>query len=192
MPAPFSWIRPEPWGIHIVPADAWIDPSRPVDRALVTHGHADHARGGHGETIATPATLACAGRSYGGYLTLAALVFHPELFAAGVDICGMSDFATFYRDTEPWIATQAYPKYGHPERDSALLRELSPCIESIDCARPCWWFMVKTTRTCHSVKPRKSSRPPAPAASRRTSCSFPEKDTRSCSARTVNTSYARP
>lgn len=55
---PFSWIRPEPWGIHIVPADAWVDPSRPVARALVTHGHADHARGGHGITIATPATLA--------------------------------------------------------------------------------------------------------------------------------------
>ncbi|MFM7377213.1 MAG: ligase-associated DNA damage response exonuclease [Erythrobacter sp.] len=54
---PFSWIRPEPWGIHIVPADAWVDPSRPVARALVTHGHADHARGGHGITIATPATL---------------------------------------------------------------------------------------------------------------------------------------
>ena len=58
MSAPFSWIKPEPWGIHIVPADAWVDPSRPVPRALVTHGHADHARGGHGETIATPATLA--------------------------------------------------------------------------------------------------------------------------------------
>ena len=58
MPAPFSWIRPEPWGIHVVPADAWVDPSRAVERALVTHGHADHARGGHGQTIATPETLA--------------------------------------------------------------------------------------------------------------------------------------
>jgi putative mRNA 3-end processing factor len=58
MSAPFSWIRPEPWGVHVVPADCWIDPGRAVDRALVTHGHADHARGGHGETIATPATLA--------------------------------------------------------------------------------------------------------------------------------------
>ena len=58
MRAPFSWIRPEPWGIHVVPADVWVDPARAVDRALVTHGHADHARGGHGQTIATPATLA--------------------------------------------------------------------------------------------------------------------------------------
>jgi len=58
MSAPFAWIRPEPHGIHVVPADTWIDPARPVDSALVTHGHADHARGGHGRTIATPATLA--------------------------------------------------------------------------------------------------------------------------------------
>jgi len=58
MTAPFAWIRPEPWGIHVVPADVWVDPARPVPRALVTHGHADHARGGHGQTIATPATLA--------------------------------------------------------------------------------------------------------------------------------------
>ncbi len=58
MAAPFSWIRPEPHGVHVVPADAWIDPSKAVDRALVTHGHADHARGGHGQTVATPETLA--------------------------------------------------------------------------------------------------------------------------------------
>ena len=58
MSAPFSWIRPEPWGVHIVPADCWVDPGRAVNKALVTHGHADHARGGHGETIATPETLA--------------------------------------------------------------------------------------------------------------------------------------
>jgi len=58
MPAPFAWIRPEPHGIHVVPADCWIDPSQPVAHALVTHGHADHARGGHGRTVATPETLA--------------------------------------------------------------------------------------------------------------------------------------
>jgi putative mRNA 3-end processing factor len=58
MPADFAWIRPEPWGIHVVPANTWIDPARAVPHALVTHGHADHARGGHGTTVATPETLA--------------------------------------------------------------------------------------------------------------------------------------
>ena len=60
-----AWIRPEPHGLHVVPADCWVDPARPVARALVTHGHADHARGGHGETIATPGTLAIMALRYG-------------------------------------------------------------------------------------------------------------------------------
>ena len=58
MAAPFSWIRPDPHGVYIPPADCWVDPSKPVAKALVTHGHADHARGGHGKTVATPETLA--------------------------------------------------------------------------------------------------------------------------------------
>ncbi len=79
-----------------------------------------------GAAIADPRELAVAGRSYGGYLTLAALTRYPELFAAGVDMCGMSDLLTFFRDTEPWIATAAVTKYGDPERDHALLVDLSP------------------------------------------------------------------
>lgn len=58
MIADFAWIRPAAHGIEILPAGVWVDPSRAVPRALVTHGHADHARGGHGQTIATTETLA--------------------------------------------------------------------------------------------------------------------------------------
>ncbi len=60
-----SWIEPFPEGIYVKPADAWVDPSRPKPKALVTHGHADHARGGHGEVWATPETLAIMGVRYG-------------------------------------------------------------------------------------------------------------------------------
>jgi putative mRNA 3-end processing factor len=60
-----DWIDPQPSGIYIPAADAWVDPSQPVPRALVTHGHADHARGGHGEVWATPATLAIMEARYG-------------------------------------------------------------------------------------------------------------------------------
>ncbi|WP_260926139.1 ligase-associated DNA damage response exonuclease [Novosphingobium sp. 9] len=65
MPRDFAWIRPEPHGIHVTPADCWIDPAHPVDTALITHGHADHARGGHGRTFATPETLAIMHLRYG-------------------------------------------------------------------------------------------------------------------------------
>jgi dipeptidyl aminopeptidase/acylaminoacyl peptidase len=76
--------------------------------------------------IAAHGQLGCMGRSYGGYLTLAALTFHPEVFAAGVDVCGMSDLLTFYADTEPWVAAVATTKYGDPVTDAELLAELSP------------------------------------------------------------------
>jgi fermentation-respiration switch protein FrsA (DUF1100 family) len=75
---------------------------------------------------AEPGCLGCMGRSYGGYLTLAALVHQPGLFAAGVDICGMADLETFYEHTEPWIASAARSKYGDPDNDRELLRDLSP------------------------------------------------------------------
>lgn len=76
--------------------------------------------------VADPARIAVTGRSYGGYATLAALAFSPDVFACGIDICGMSDLGTFYRDTEPWIAAAATTKYGHPVDDEQLLAELSP------------------------------------------------------------------
>ncbi|MCW2881582.1 MAG: Dipeptidylaminopeptidase/acylaminoacyl-peptidase -like protein [Sphaerisporangium sp.] len=81
--------------------------------------------------VADPGKVACMGRSYGGYLTLAALVTYPELFRAGVDVCGMADFATFYALTEPWIAAAAVSEYGDPVADRDLLRALSP-IHSFD------------------------------------------------------------
>lgn len=60
-----SWIEPFPEGIYVKPADAWVDPATPKPRALVTHGHADHARGGHGAVWATPETLAIMECRYG-------------------------------------------------------------------------------------------------------------------------------
>jgi putative mRNA 3-end processing factor len=60
-----DWITPHPQGIYVAPADVWIDPSGPRQRALVTHGHADHARAGHDAVWATPETLAIMEARYG-------------------------------------------------------------------------------------------------------------------------------
>jgi putative mRNA 3-end processing factor len=65
MPKLGDWLEPHPHGIYVRPADAWIDPSTPQPRAMVTHGHADHARGGHGAVWATPETLAIMDARYG-------------------------------------------------------------------------------------------------------------------------------
>jgi dipeptidyl aminopeptidase/acylaminoacyl peptidase len=76
--------------------------------------------------LADPSALGCAGRSYGGYLTVAAMVRHPTMFRVGVDIAGITDFERFFAHTEPWIAAAAVSRYGDPRRDAELLRELSP------------------------------------------------------------------
>jgi dipeptidyl aminopeptidase/acylaminoacyl peptidase len=84
--------------------------------------------------VAVPHKIGIMGRSYGGYLTLAALTTYPDLFAVGIDVCGMANFATFYQHTEPWIASAATSKYGDPITDAELLRDLSP-ITRIDRLR---------------------------------------------------------
>lgn len=51
--------------LYIAEIDAWIDPTHPVPRAIITHGHADHARSGHGAVLATPDTIAIMKTRYG-------------------------------------------------------------------------------------------------------------------------------
>ena len=54
---PEQLLCPRPEGLWCAPGGFYIDPVRPVDRAVITHGHADHARSGHGTVVATPETL---------------------------------------------------------------------------------------------------------------------------------------
>ncbi|WP_052388898.1 ligase-associated DNA damage response exonuclease [Belnapia moabensis] len=58
MPHPETWLRVTPDGLLCEPGGFFIDPVRPVERAVITHGHADHARPGHRSVLATPETLA--------------------------------------------------------------------------------------------------------------------------------------
>ena len=55
---PRSWLYPTPRGLYCEPGDFYIDPAVAVGRAVVTHGHGDHARPGHRSALATPETLA--------------------------------------------------------------------------------------------------------------------------------------
>ncbi|MDI1296642.1 MAG: DNA ligase-associated DEXH box helicase [bacterium] len=79
------WIEPYPTGIYVRPADAWIDPSTPRERALVTHGHADPARGGHGHVWATRETLAIMALRY-GTASGTAVGYGEEVRVGGVTI----------------------------------------------------------------------------------------------------------
>ncbi len=55
---PETWLKPTSQGLYCAPGDFFIDPARPVERAVITHGHGDHARPGNRHVLATPATLA--------------------------------------------------------------------------------------------------------------------------------------
>ena len=54
---PHDLLVPTPAGLCCRPGGFHIDPLRPVDTALITHGHSDHARPGHGAVLATQETL---------------------------------------------------------------------------------------------------------------------------------------
>ncbi|MFN3281905.1 MAG: DNA ligase-associated DEXH box helicase, partial [Tabrizicola sp.] len=60
-----SLLIPRPEGLYCPGGDFFIDPTRPVPRALVTHGHSDHARAGHGAVLATAETLDIMAIRYG-------------------------------------------------------------------------------------------------------------------------------
>jgi putative mRNA 3-end processing factor len=62
---PADLLHPRPEGLWCPPGGFFIDPVRPVDRALITHGHSDHARSGHAHVLATRETVAIMAVRYG-------------------------------------------------------------------------------------------------------------------------------
>lgn len=66
---PSDLLHPTPKGLYCPPGDFFIDPVAAVDRAVITHGHADHARAGHGAVMATPETIAIMAVRYGEAFT---------------------------------------------------------------------------------------------------------------------------
>jgi dipeptidyl aminopeptidase/acylaminoacyl peptidase len=74
------------------------------------------------------------GRSYGGYMVLAALAFQPEIWAAGIESVGISSFVTFLENTSPYRRAAREREYGSLEHDRDFLIEASP-ITHVDRMR---------------------------------------------------------
>jgi dipeptidyl aminopeptidase/acylaminoacyl peptidase len=81
--------------------------------------------------IADPKRIGIMGGSYGGYMVMAGLTEYPELFAAGANLFGITNFETFFKHTQPWMAAISKIEYGNPETEAEMLRKLSP-IHRID------------------------------------------------------------
>jgi dipeptidyl aminopeptidase/acylaminoacyl peptidase len=83
--------------------------------------------------IADRERVAIYGGSYGGYATLAGLAFTPELYACGVDYVGVSNLFTFIKTIPPYwkpMLDMMYEMVGDPEKDKALLAEISPALHA--------------------------------------------------------------
>ncbi|WP_207782722.1 alpha/beta hydrolase family protein [Phytoactinopolyspora limicola] len=81
-----------------------------------------------------PDRVALYGGSYGGYMVLAGLTMHPGLWAAGVDIVGISSLVTFLRNTSEYRRAVREREYGSLERDHDFLVKASPLthLDAID------------------------------------------------------------
>jgi len=84
--------------------------------------------------------VAVLGGSYGGYLTLAALTFRPNEFAAGVDLFGISNWVRTLRSIPPWwesFRVALYSELGDPNSaDSVRLYRISPLFHADDIRKP--------------------------------------------------------
>lgn len=70
--------------------------------------------------------VAVYGGSYGGFMVLAALTTYPDVFAAGVDIVGISNFVTFLENTSGYRRAHREAEYGSLEKDRTFLESISP------------------------------------------------------------------
>ena len=79
------------------------------------------------------------GGSYGGYATLAGLVFTPELYACGVDIVGPSHIKTLFQSIPPYWAPfkkELVLRVGDAEKDEALNEKISPFFHAAQVRAP--------------------------------------------------------
>jgi dipeptidyl aminopeptidase/acylaminoacyl peptidase len=79
------------------------------------------------------------GGSYGGYMVLAALAFQPEVFAAGVDIFGVSNWLRTLESMPSWWEAQRkalFKEMGDPAAQKDMLREISPVFHADRIRRP--------------------------------------------------------
>jgi dipeptidyl aminopeptidase/acylaminoacyl peptidase len=80
---------------------------------------------------ADPKRIGIMGGSYGGYMVMAGLAEYPDEIAAGANLFGVVNFATFFAHSEPWMAAISKVEYGDPDTEAEMLASISP-INKVD------------------------------------------------------------
>ncbi len=79
------------------------------------------------------------GGSYGGFMTLAAMTFHPDEFEVGIDIFGVSNWIRTLKSIPPWwesFKVALYDEMGDPETDEERHRAISPLFHAKQISKP--------------------------------------------------------
>lgn len=83
--------------------------------------------------------VAVMGGSYGGYITAAALAFHPEAFEAGINIFGVTNWVRTLESIPAWWGAQRvalFDEMGDPATDAERHRAISPLFHASNIVRP--------------------------------------------------------
>jgi dipeptidyl aminopeptidase/acylaminoacyl peptidase len=86
-----------------------------------------------------PERIGIMGGSYGGYMVLAALAYQPDVFQAGVDIFGISNWVRTLESMPAWWEAQRkalYQEIGDPTKDREMLRAISPLFQADKIRKP--------------------------------------------------------
>lgn len=83
-----------------------------------------------------PAHCAIYGRSYGGWMVMAALTERPEDWTLGINFYGIGNFFTHLLATGPWARQLRVAEYGDPVTDRALLERISPIFQAANIRAP--------------------------------------------------------
>ena len=73
-----------------------------------------------------PKKIVVMGGSYGGFMTLAEVTMNPDLWAAGIDIVGIANWTTFFKNTGAWRRENRAAEYGDPDKDPEFMKSISP------------------------------------------------------------------
>ena len=83
--------------------------------------------------------VAVMGGSYGGYMTAAALTYHPDAFAAGIDIFGVTNWQRTLKSIPAWWGAERvalFDEMGDPATDEERHRRISPLFHARAITKP--------------------------------------------------------
>jgi putative mRNA 3-end processing factor len=139
MPVPDDLVVLRPEGLYCTPGDFYIDPWRRVDRAVITHAHADHARAGHAHYLATAVSEGVLRSRLGASIALQGLAYGETVEHRGVRISlhpaghvlGSAQVRLEHRG-RVWVASGDYWLRGDATPGEAPQRTCAP-FEPVRC-----------------------------------------------------------